>query len=921
MTAGQINNIYDQSYFDAKNNEYASYYNKLWWSSKHRFALEDGEQTSEFIEIDLTKRRTLNYISFDIVQKPISIEIQYDSIDLDSLNQYSETPRWRTVKRIDGELFDSFVSYQSDFTNPWKHCEFYFNDNDGEVLIARRIRIKLTRRNDSWPTNNFSAFAWSIDVKNLRVGRFITNTDHVTNYLITMGAYSGLRTFSEETRQSFFVSDKYILNSEPTANLSNIDSFTPSSITPRIKGFEILVKPFDLSKSAVFNWKFVHIVGNVETVLDYGTIEKQITQSEADPYIVGGDTGDQQITRVFGQNHEWIKVLFNKSIVSVANGKYEIRIRNGNPLAVKEFYTVSPNGIPYYSGSEYDLKSVDNGGNVTSFDNESAVIKVLSDSGNSGKDLLGNEYREGVRYNEATNSIDGKIYTNWTCRPNPSQDGVECLYFDVRKLVAGQYKSSVIDTVEINTLTPGVKMNVYFSNQEMLSAPNKVSDWEKIMWTPVRASFKLNQKQTIDLPYPIAANWICIEFYNLQAVPLGISNYPILPAVEYKEFPSWVYTDNPTTQKTNDEAVLQKEKFVGYTIPEVFAPGIENKDNTVRIYNDIPQTLSQNINDNGFGSADPSVLSNVSFSKNPFIAPSISRVDVSSSLGAYVYETYSNSKDIPYIAESQSYPRVVESRNVSNANDRRMMARYEESDLLFNRVCAHNYAVKVGRYNKKAYSVSVSEVLFLRKDYSVEFDDPVIHDVLVFEDAEESLLIESSSFEPEERISIPIGRSIFVTYTVNGTTYTDELVSFEPATSENPSFEPVDLVGTGGIATNAIARSEAFERGETYYRNQDFLIVYNPESGKNQIKRYDIPPRLVVGNVVNSLDRYTVNGFGIINTETDYPLKDIIELGRLDGGALVVGNSLVSETIITPPVTAQSNGAAGTYATLTDPTD
>jgi hypothetical protein len=210
----------------------------------------------------------------------------------------------------------------------------------------------------------------------------------------------------------------------------------------------------------------------------------------------------------------------------------------------------------------------------------------------------------------------------------------------------------------------------------------------------------------------------------------------------------------------------------------------------------------------------------------------------------------------------------------------------------------------------------------LRKDYSVEFDDAVIHDVLVYENADESLLIESSSFEPEERISISIGRSFYLTYTVNGTEYSDELVQFEPATSITASFEPFDLSGTGGIATNVIGRSEAFKRGETYYRDQDFLIVYDPASKKNQIKRNNIPPRLVVGNVVNSIDRYTVAGTGIINTEVDYPIRpgDQMELGKLSGQVMSAGSSAVTGTI-TPPTTAESNGSAGIYATLTDPTD
>ena len=121
MISGQVNGVYDISYFDSVNNEYGNSKSQLWWSSKDRYSLESGATTSEYIEIDLTKRRLLNYMSFDVIQKPIDIEIQYDSVDLTNINEYSNVPRWKSVQKIGDELFDSSISYQSDYTNPWKH--------------------------------------------------------------------------------------------------------------------------------------------------------------------------------------------------------------------------------------------------------------------------------------------------------------------------------------------------------------------------------------------------------------------------------------------------------------------------------------------------------------------------------------------------------------------------------------------------------------------------------------------------------------------------------------------------------------------------------------------------------------------------------------------------------------------------------
>lgn len=910
-----VNSVYDISYFDALNNEYEGRDSKKWWSSRHRFAVEDGTNTYEYVEIDLTKRRSLNYISFDIIRKPIDIEIQYDCVDLESVDQYELTPRWKKVSRIENEAFDSSISYLSDFTNPWQHCEFYFYDADNKPLVTRRIRIKFTRRSDSWPTENFTEFAWSVDVKNLRVGRFLTEQQHTFNSQIDVSTISSEEKFYSEIRQRFLFESSNILSANPTANLANIDSFEPTDIKPRIVGFEFLFKPSKNIASPIIKWELYRIVGPIESLIDSGDYELSVTENYTDRALakfIEGDDGDEKNT----VGHVWASIMFNKKVVGDPEGVYEVRLRNAAPSEMESVYVTSPR-----ESHGLDLLIADDKQVLKEQQDTSLVYRIITDTGNYGKDLLGNEYREGTRYNSADQAIDGKLYTNWTCAPNPSQDGVEALYLDVRSLVAGQYKSSVIDAIEVNTLTPGVKMNVYYSEQPMASPPDSLKDWENILWTPIRSSFKLNDKQTIDFPYPVFANWICLEFYNLQPYAFSVSNYPILPEVEYKEFPIWVYNDNPEPVATNDQAVLQKEVFVDYTIPEVFAPKIENsQDGVVRVYADTPETLDQNISTKGFGEADPTVLSKVSFSKNPFVTPSVKRVDTSTLLGNQVYSQYINNDDVHYVYESQRYPRIVESRSVSNVNDRRVLARNSEIDLLFNRVCAHQYAVKRGRFNKKAYNVSISEINLLRKDYSVEFDDETINDVLVYGDVEESLLIEESSWIGEEKISIPVGTSVYVTYTVGETIYEDELVIFEPFGSEGPSYEPVDLVGSGGIAVSAIARSQAFKQGKTYYRGQDFLIVYDPVRKKNQIKRHDIPARLVVPNTVNSIDRYTVIGAAIINTGVDFPYKDTIELGNPLGVLIGDSRSVVSDTEITPPVTADSNGATTIYATLTDPT-
>jgi hypothetical protein len=868
MINGQINGSYDVEYFE-RDNEYNTTDSQLWWSSASRYS-EDGE---EYVEINLEKKRTINYISFDTTRKPVDIVIEYDSIDLEEIDDYSNVAnRWVPVRRMGDELFDSSISYESDVINPWKHCQFYFTDNLGNPLMTQRIRIRFARRVENWPTSDFPSFRWSIDVRALRVGRFITRAEDTVGVLIETPSLSGKELFKDhaEIRQRFYIPDSALIETSPTTDLANINGFEPSNISPRLMGFEILVDPFIETSAATLStatvdleW-FLYDVTYFERFLDSGQISQEV------------DFPDEFEIRATSEllTPAWARATLNAPIETEPGQKFEIRVRTLG-LGASAFYTSTPTSLRPESGdTEYsDLYYADNSGATRRNTNTSLTYRVLADNGMFGKDLLGNEYREGVRYNSSSNAIDGKLYTNWTSFPNPSSEGVEALYFDVRTINNGF--SSMIDAIEVNTLTPGVRMNVYYSNQPMISPPRDIDDWEDMMWTPIRDSFQLDNKQTIDFPYPVFAKWICLEFYNLQPILMSIPNYPILPEVEFKEFPDWVYDGNPPPLRTNDEPYLEREKFVSFSIPEMMAGQIENQ-KALRVYADTPQTLEENYEQNGFGTADPEILSNVSFSRNAFSSPTVTRIDQSSLLGQNVYDDYISDYRQTYIAEAQQYPRVVSRRNVSNTNNRLAASRDPERILLFNRVCAHQYAVRKARYNKKAYSVSISDVSFLKKDYTAAVDDDVINDLLVLDGNQESLLIESSTWEAEESLSIPVASAVFVTYYVGERKYQDEVIYFEPPGSADPSYAPVDLIGGGRVATRAIARSGAFGRGDTYFRDQDFLIAYDPATKKNRIQRNNIPARLVVGNITHSLDRGVIIGVTALSSahETIVALMD-----------------------------------------------
>jgi hypothetical protein len=319
-------------------------------------------------------------------------------------------------------------------------------------------------------------------------------------------------------------------------------------------------------------------------------------------------------------------------------------------------------------------------------------------------------------------------------------------------------------------------------------------------------------------------------------------------------------------------------------------PSIENP-NGIRTYFDSAETLDQNYNSNGFGVADPRLLSQISFSRNMYSLPMPMNVDVNTSLGDHVYRRYTSDYTQTHITEAQSFPRVVNNRYVSSSGNRYEGARNSAAPISFNRVCAHQYAVRKARFNKKAYSVSISEVNFLKKDYTARWDDPIIHDLLVIDGQQDSAMIEYSEWMPEQAITMEVGAPIYVTYTVGNETYTDEPVSFEPFGTTQASYAPVPLAKAGQIATALIAHSNIGGQGRTYYRDRDFALVYDPGSGRNLIQRNAFPSRLVVPHIVNTRDQHMVAGSAIISAE----IRDTIEIGNLNGTPLLTGKTTMNK--------------------------
>lgn len=161
-----INGIYPIDYAALSGVEEVKYKDDQFWASRER------PLGTDYIEFDFKQAVAVNYISFEIARKPVSITIDYDSLDQDEKRNFVPVTPSLTND------FPNSISFNSEENNPWLEVRFYFSDGLGHIPFTRYIRIGLTRREDQaflYDTTNNYQHPWSIDIRNLRLGRVISN--------------------------------------------------------------------------------------------------------------------------------------------------------------------------------------------------------------------------------------------------------------------------------------------------------------------------------------------------------------------------------------------------------------------------------------------------------------------------------------------------------------------------------------------------------------------------------------------------------------------------------------------------------------------------------------------------------------------------------------------------------------------------
>lgn len=899
-----INDIYPEVYWNLPNIDESQDSYELWWSSAER----SGANTAEFLEIDLGRRRVINYLSFDVTKKPVDITVEYDSW---SFSDPALGQRWipvtplREFPGMDGTKFDSAVIYSEGANiNPWEHAQFFFADAEGNAVVAQRLRITFNRRVAEFPFADGSNPAWSIDVQNLRTARYVTGLTEARGILIENSDYNyaidltenGTQAVSAEVWQNFLMPNGYIRGEQGGFIPPKRDDVI-TQMVPSILGLGFMVEAlqeegdFAVVKPQTYAWSLHRVTNGEDTLLKFGSISKKLVYP-------------------FG----WIDVFFDNPVVTSASDQYQLRVRSEDLTTSSKVYAKTNNPLkilPDEDTTNIDAYLAIQGSNPIQQKDSAIVFRVWADIGEAGKDVFGNEYREGVRRDRAENVNDSTIHTNWISGPNPDPTAVECLYFDVRTLneATGKFDSSVVDSLRIDPITPGIFMTMYYANENVQGvAPITVdypNGWEGVRWVPIvppGAPYKVDRDQIFDLPHPVRASYICLEFTSLLPLPYRLNEFPELPPIRYKAFPESVKQRVNAVRPAQDDLYVQDTESVSVDLLSLFRVSDEFN---YRQYNDIDVNFitnnawltAENIaqgrtsTDSFNAPVDPRTLAQIYFMGTQMYYSALpTKTNTDNVLGQFIASSYIN-KDY---AQTEIPPGGTTSTQlVSNVNDRNTTAYATTPEVVnpywFPNIERHAYSVMTGKFrNHKAYFAGIAEVEFLRKDFTLERDDTVIHDVLAESALIGSPLVEFNTWQPESPSTIPTSTVCYVIYSVGDIEY-EEAVQFEADGATNRSFEPVLMSAGGERAINVSLYTGPSKTGTKYILGVDFDLLYDEQLSANYIQRNTLHYRLVSTNIKTYSDSGVVVGEGKISY-TD--LSAAVDSGTVTGATVIMDGKI-----------------------------
>ncbi len=134
------------------------------WASLER------KEGADYLEIDLGKVQAVNFLTFEATQKPFDMSIAYDLID--NFPERRFTPVTIVSEREATSTLKLF--YETANENPWRIVNFNVSTSLNQMIYTRFIRLGFTRRPGVFKEKNGELMPYSIEVRNLRIGRNVS---------------------------------------------------------------------------------------------------------------------------------------------------------------------------------------------------------------------------------------------------------------------------------------------------------------------------------------------------------------------------------------------------------------------------------------------------------------------------------------------------------------------------------------------------------------------------------------------------------------------------------------------------------------------------------------------------------------------------------------------------------------------------
>lgn len=351
--------------------------------------------------------------------------------------------------------------------------------------------------------------------------------------------------------------------------------------------------------------------------------------------------------------------------------------------------------------------------------------RLLTASGDSGRDFLGNSYRHAIFSHkiDSVTTLDGeKEDRYWFSKPNPSRFAIENLFFDVRDSLSAD---SVIDSVLLDPITPNVYFSIYYSREGDPGATPE--EWNEKLWERVPKVFKATRRESHALPQPVRAKYIKIEFTSLQ--PRSYSPGVFQQPIRYQKHPKWVldyFLARINDQKVGEDQFVARRVDVQFNALDMaynyFLDDLHQEpDLPVRFDPDQYANLTEFIQQRTDSSdlVDSTTLNSINTRLTPYRDGLASQIRFSDTLlNRFVAATLG--------AEGQEFaPIQTNTIGIDVSTLDREAVVYEQSFpvMYFYLTARHRYREMQASFeHDRAYFVGVREVAFLRERYDKATD-------------------------------------------------------------------------------------------------------------------------------------------------------------------------------------------------------